>query len=123
MEMSKHAYLILAHNNFYILEKLIKLLDDERNDIFIHVDKKINNFDEPHFQKMVTKSSLVFVNPRIDVKWGHINFVKAEFLLFLKAYEYGLYSYFHLILLCGLSGFALEKISRRVAENAKEILK
>ena len=97
MEMSKHAYLILAHNNFYILEKLIKLLDDERNDIFIHIDKKINDFDESHFQKMITKSSLVFVNPRIDVKWGHINFVKAEFLLFLKAYEYGLYSYFHLI--------------------------
>ena len=26
--MNKHAYLIMAHNEFYILEKLILLLDD-----------------------------------------------------------------------------------------------
>lgn len=32
--MNKHAYLIIAHNDFYILEKLLMLLDDERNDIY-----------------------------------------------------------------------------------------
>lgn len=93
----KHAYLILAHNNYYILERLIKLLDDERNDIFIHIDKKVENFDESEFQKFVSKSSLVFVKPRVDVKWGHVTFVEAEFILFRNAYEFGSYTYYHLI--------------------------
>ena len=47
----KHAYLIIAHNNFYILEKLIKLIDDKRNDIYIHIDKKIRNFDFDYYNK------------------------------------------------------------------------
>lgn len=38
--MSRHAYLIMAHNEPDILNKLLLLLDDERNDIFIHYDKK-----------------------------------------------------------------------------------
>lgn len=97
METLKHAYLILAHNNYYILEKLIKLLDDERNDIFIHVDKKIDGFDESYFLHKAIKSKLMFVKPRVDVKWGHVTFVEAEFILFRRAYEQGRYSYYHLI--------------------------
>lgn len=38
--MDKHAYLIMAHNEFDILEKQLILLDDYRNDIYIHIDKK-----------------------------------------------------------------------------------
>src|SRR5665647_2704495 len=94
---TKHSYLILAHNNYYILERLIKLLDDDRNDIFIHVDKKVVGFDEGYFLKQVKKSALFFIQPRVDVKWGHITFVEAEFLLFRRAYEHGQYSYYHLI--------------------------
>ena len=36
----KHAYLIMAHNEPYILEKLLKLIDYSDNDIFLHIDKK-----------------------------------------------------------------------------------
>jgi hypothetical protein len=97
MIRSKHAYLILAHNNYYILERLIKLLDDERNDIFIHVDNKIESFDEQYFLKQVKKSSLNFIQPRVDIKWGHVTFVEAEFLLFRRAYEHDQYTYYHLI--------------------------
>ena len=32
---NKHAYLIMAHNDFDILEKQLRLLDDIRNDIYI----------------------------------------------------------------------------------------
>lgn len=38
--MNKHAYLIIAHNEPYLLETLVNLIDDERNDIFIAVDKR-----------------------------------------------------------------------------------
>ena len=37
MEFSnkKHAYLIIAHNNWKQLSLLLSVLDDERNDIYI----------------------------------------------------------------------------------------
>ena len=38
--MGKHAYLILAHKNWGQLKVLLSLLDNRRNDIFLHVDKK-----------------------------------------------------------------------------------
>lgn len=46
--MSKHAFLIMAHNEYDILNKLLLLLDDERNDIFIHYDKKCKLPPPPH---------------------------------------------------------------------------
>ena len=38
--MGKHAFLIMAHNQFDLLEMLIKLLDDAENDFYIHIDAK-----------------------------------------------------------------------------------
>ena len=34
----KHAYLIIAHKESVVLEKLLELLDKKDNDIYIHVD-------------------------------------------------------------------------------------
>lgn len=34
----KHAYLIIAHNEPDVLKTLLFMLDDERNDIYLHVD-------------------------------------------------------------------------------------
>lgn len=50
MPSERHAYLIMAHNNFYILEKLLILLDDPRNDIYIHIDKKVSKFDFAYYK-------------------------------------------------------------------------
>ena len=36
----RHAYLIIAHNEPEILQMLISALDDARNDIYVHIDKK-----------------------------------------------------------------------------------
>ena len=33
----KHAFLIIAHNEYPILEVLLSMLDDERNDIYLHI--------------------------------------------------------------------------------------
>ena len=38
--MSKHAYLVMAHHQFPLLQTTLRLLDDPRNDFFIHIDKK-----------------------------------------------------------------------------------
>ena len=36
----KHAYLIIAHNEWEILHTLLTMLDDERNDIYLHIDRR-----------------------------------------------------------------------------------
>lgn len=38
--LNKHAYLILAHNNFGVLEKLIKMLDYKHNPILLLTSHK-----------------------------------------------------------------------------------
>ena len=40
--MNKHAYMIMAHHRPDLLQLLINSLDDERNDIIVHIDKKSN---------------------------------------------------------------------------------
>ena len=70
----KHAYLILAHNEFVILERLIQAIDDERNDIYIHFDGKLENY--PVFQPL--HAGLFILTYRIAVRWGAISVVKEE---------------------------------------------
>ncbi len=92
----KHAYLIMAHNEPYILEKLIRLIDDERNDIFLHIDKKWKDFDFTYFKDIVKKSHLYFTE-RLDVRWGTDKQIKCELLLFEMASKNGKYAYYHLL--------------------------
>ena len=40
----------MAHHRFDVLEELVKDIDDERNDIFLHIDKKTKKFDENEFK-------------------------------------------------------------------------
>lgn len=91
----KHAYLIIAHNDFYILEKLLLLIDDELNDIYIHIDKKVKNFDFDYYKKLIKKSNIYFTK-RIDVRWGSFSQIECELLL-LKEATKNKYSYYHLL--------------------------
>ena len=89
----KHAYLIIAHNEFEVLRLLISALDDSNNDIYVHIDKKVKNL--PKLQ--TSKSKLFVLNKRIDVRWGHNSQIKTEMLLFETALENSPYKYYHLI--------------------------
>ena len=84
----KHAYLIIAHNEFEILKRLIQALDDERNDIYIHFDRKLNHYPDCR----TSYAKLTFLEERMDVRWGDISVVDAEFALFNEAYRRGEYS-------------------------------
>lgn len=89
----KHAYLILAHNNFNQLQILINLLDDERNDLYVHIDKKVKL--KPI---LTTNKSKLTILQKIDVRWGDISIVEAELLLFETALSNKEdYLYLHLI--------------------------
>lgn len=93
----KHAYLIMAHNQFYILEILLKLIDDERNDIFLHIDKKVSNFNFNYFKKIVKKSNLYFTK-RYDVRWGDISLTMATINILEEAVKNKQkYKYYHLL--------------------------
>lgn len=90
----RHAYLIIAHHEFVVLQRLIDLLDDVRNDIYIHFDKKVK--DIPVLT--CTYSQLHIVENRIDVRWGHVSQIESEYALFEAVYRSGKpYARYHLI--------------------------
>lgn len=89
----KHAYCIIAHNEPLILEKLVKLIDDERNDIYVLIDLKA---DISVFRCIRTWKSGLFFIPRIDIRWGTISQIRAELELFKFASKKR-YLYYHLL--------------------------
>lgn len=90
----KHAYLIIAHNEIYVLRKLISFIDDERNDIYLLIDKKVK--DKEYYQLHTKKSNLYYCDG-VKIYWGHENQIKAELILFESAWKNGPYMYYHLL--------------------------
>ena len=89
----KHAYLIMAHNQFLTLKELVSVLDDSRNDIYVHFDRKVKTL--PTLE--TRHSRLVILDERVDVVWGDVSQIQAEYALYRAAFEPGKYSYYHLI--------------------------
>ena len=92
----KHAYLIMAHNEPYILEKLLKLIDYPDNDIFLHIDKKAKDLKKEDITKWVSKSNLYFI-PRMDLRWGTNSLINCTLNLLELAVNHKSYAYYHLI--------------------------
>lgn len=93
MQNGKHAYLIMAHNNFAQLQTLITLLDTPQNDIYLHVDKKAKTFQPDKIK--VIHADLILID-RIRVNWGGHSQIKCEMNL-LKAAAQKQYDYYHLL--------------------------
>lgn len=89
----KHAYLIIAHNELELLKNLISILDDERNDIFIHFDAKLKEIPE----LSVKKSRLYILQKRINVCWADFSVVEVELALLRTAFSNNHYVYYHLL--------------------------
>ena len=68
---SKMAYLIIAHKYDETFTTLCRLLDNEHNDIFIHMDKKNKNYDENNVTSLFKKSN-VYYTKRTSVAWGGV---------------------------------------------------
>ena len=94
--MKRHAYLILAHKNPRQLRKLIALLDDPRNDIFVHVDRKAT-FRSEDWTRTCRHSGLYFLDRRIRVNWGGVSIMRCELALLEAAAARGRYDYYHLL--------------------------
>ena len=90
----KHAYLILAHNEPELLSLLIERLDDARNDIYIHFDRKLTVLPEVKTQH----AGLYILKDRVDVRWADVSMIEAEYKLFHAVVDSGCqYSHHHLI--------------------------
>lgn len=93
----KHAYLIICHNHFQQLDKLLNLLDDARNDIYIHVDQKVGEIPPTLREKQMKHSPVYFVD-RVSVNWGGYSMVQCEMNLLEAAVQNEAeYAYYHLI--------------------------
>lgn len=89
----KHAYLIIVHNELELLSNLVSLLDDERNDIYVHYDAKMKMLPPP----ITFKKSRLYVLKKINVHWGDFSQIEVEFELLQKAFSNGGYDYFHFL--------------------------
>lgn len=96
MMCSRFAYLIIAHKSDLVFETLLKMIDDERNDIFIHMDKKNIGFSEEQVKRIVKKSHVYFTG-RKKITWGGYSLINAELSLVEMAVDTGEYKYYHLL--------------------------
>lgn len=62
----KHAFLIMAHNNYNQLTKLIESLDYNDTGIFLHIDSKSPEYKE--IPKL--KYAKIYNVPRMHTVWG-----------------------------------------------------
>lgn len=92
----KHAYLIMAHTDFPILLELIGALDDIRNDIYIHIDKKTQDVPTEEIRQAVSRANVYLIN-RMCVNWGGFSQIECELELMRAAAAQDNYSYYHLL--------------------------
>lgn len=90
----KHAYLIVAHKDPWLLDTLIRAVDDERNDIFLHVDIKA---DFTHQSVFAPRHAGMIVMPRMNVTWGGDTQIECTLRMLEEVSRHNEYSYVHLI--------------------------
>ena len=67
----KHAYLIMAHGDFYLLKKLIQAIDNPDGDIFLHLDAKRQYAkDEIYELEQCVDQSRLRIYSALQILWG-----------------------------------------------------
>lgn len=69
VNLDKHAFLILAHRCDKTLGTLLRMLDDERNDVFLHMDAKCANYEPAAFAQQFEHAAFYSI-PRRNITWG-----------------------------------------------------
>ena len=87
--MSRFAYLFLAHKDVKVLQAAIDVIDDPRNDVFIHWDLKAKE----DISTLRAAHSKIYFTKRTRCYWG--DEIEALYLLLEKARETDNYGYYH----------------------------
>lgn len=93
---NKHAYLVIAHHQFDLLKRILKLLDHPNHDFYIHIDVKATDFSADEFLGITRFGNIHFVE-RKNVVWGGYSQIDCELHLLNAAVSKTCYSYYHLI--------------------------
>ena len=91
----KHAYLVMAHHQIELLQVLLELIDDAKNDIYLHIDKKWKDFDLSLCENFVHKSKIYLLKRR-NVTWGGYSQIQLEIDMLKEATKKA-YSFYHLL--------------------------
>ena len=89
----RHAWLIIAHNEFEVLRQLVSMLDAPESDFYIHFDKKVQVLPDIR----VEKGNLTVLQERIDVSWGTVSQIRTELHLLETAQKNGPYGHYHIL--------------------------
>ena len=92
-----HAYLIIAHKNENQLKKLLQLLDNINNDIYIHIDKKATPSMRLYDYRQCCKYSNVYQYSEYRISWGSFSIIECELFLMEQAANGKEYQYYHLL--------------------------
>ncbi len=111
----RHAYLIMAHNNIKQLNMLLKILDSEICDLFVHIDSKSSINKNDIYSPL--KSTLYFYK-EISVFWADFSQVQCELFLLKKAILAN-YHYYHLLSGADLPLKTPEEIADLMADDNK----
>lgn len=93
--MKRHAYLIIAHHHFDMLERLIGVLDSEHADFYIHINRKAQGLDEARLLSAMKKSAGQIYR-KYKITWGADTQIRCEQYLLQQAIK-GHYDYYHLL--------------------------
>ena len=92
---NRHAYLIVAHHRPDLLALLLEALDDPRNDVYLHIDRKAGKDMDP--ARFTMEKSRLITIPPISVNWAGPSQVRCELDLLETAVAEGPYDRYHLM--------------------------
>lgn len=92
----KHAFLIIAHDNWEQVKMLLHAIDSNCADIFIHVNEKVQM---PSIRDVggSVKKSHIYWSDRKKIVWGEYGILDASISLLKKAKQVSQYDYYHLL--------------------------
>lgn len=93
--MKRHAYLIIAHHHFDMLQNLIRTLDSENADFYIHINTSVKDIDLTAICE-TAKKSRVHAYQKYRITWGADTQIHCELFLMEQAAK-GNYDYYHLL--------------------------
>lgn len=92
----KHAFLIIAHNNWVQIKQVLKAMDYKDVDFYIHVNSKVDEPDKKEFQNLCNYSKIIF-SDRVPIIWGDFGICNASLVLLDCARKNKEYDYYHLL--------------------------
>lgn len=92
----RHAFCIMAFNDYEQLMKMLEILDSEKSDFYIHINAKVEMPDCEKLKSSVHKSNVYFTQ-RVPIVWGENGVLTAELVLLETAVQHGDYDYYHML--------------------------